>query len=186
MKKLLSVILAGIMVLSLAACGGGAPKGEKLSMTTEKKGSQTGEMYAVDVYYEPAEAITVESDYENKQLIKNTENNISIEFAIHSDTTYTNNKNAAKEKEDDYKEIKIGDYDGYAYSFSKNTYYVFVRFDGVDEPTMQNCYMRIKVKPTDSDMDTEASALYEGEYVQSIVKTLTYNGIVTPEAETAE
>ena len=49
MKKLLSVILAGIMVLSLAACGGGAPKGEKLSMTTEKKGSPTGEMYAVDV-----------------------------------------------------------------------------------------------------------------------------------------
>jgi len=184
MKKLLSGVLVGIMILSLAACGG--PKGEKLSMTTEKKGSQTGEMYSADVYYEPAEAITVESDYENKQLIKNTENNISIEFALHSDTTYTNNKNKAKEKEDDYKEIKIGDYDGYAYSFSKNTYYVFVRFEGVDEPTMQNCYMRIEVRPADGSMDTDASALYEGEYVQNIVKTLTYNGIVTPEAEAAE
>ena len=70
MKKLLSVILVGIMVLSLAACGG--PKGEKLSMTTEKKGSQTGEMYSADVYYEPAEAITVTSDYDNKQEIKNS------------------------------------------------------------------------------------------------------------------
>lgn len=196
MKKLLSVLLIGIMVLMLVACGGEggkvenpeveAPKGEKLSMTIEKKGSPTGEMYAVDVYYEPAEAITVESDYENKQFIANTENNVSIEFDLYSDTTYTNNKNAAKEKEDDYKEIKIGDYDGYGYSFSKNTYYVFVRFDGVDEPTMQNCYMRIKVKPTDYNMDTDASLLYEGEYVQNIVKTLTYNGVVTPGAEVAE
>ena len=186
MKKLLSVILAGIMVLSLAACGGGAPKGEKLSMTIEKKGSQTGEMYSADVYYEPAEAITVTSDYDNKQEIKNSENNTLVKFDLYSDTTYTNNKNKAKEAEDDYKEIKIGDYDGYAYSFSKNTYYVFVRFDGVDEPTMQNCYMRIKVKPTDNNMDTDASALYESKYVQNIVKTLTYNGIVTPEAEAAE
>ena len=46
--------------------------------------------------------------------------------------------------------------------------------------------MRIDVRPTDSNMDTDASALYEGEYVQNIVKTLTYNGVVTPEAETAE
>ena len=63
---------------------------------------------------------------------------------------------------------------------------MFVRFEGVDEPTMQNCYMRIEVRPADGSMDTDASALYEGEYVQSIVKTLTYNGIVTPEAEAAE
>lgn len=186
MKKLLSVILAGIMVLSLAACGGGAPKGEKLSMTIEKKGSQTGEMYSADVYYEPAEAITVTSDYDNKQEIKNSENNTLVKFDLYSDTTYTNNKNKAKEAEDDYKEIKIGDYDGYAYSYSKNTYRVFVRFEGVDEASMQNCYMRIDVRPADGNMDTDASALYEGEYVQSIVKTLTYNGIVTPEAETAE
>ena len=96
MKKILAGFLAVLMILSLVACGG--PKGEKLNMTIEKKGSQTGEMYPADVYYEPAEAITVESDYENKQLIKNTENNISIEFALHSDTTYTNNKNAAKKK----------------------------------------------------------------------------------------
>ena len=46
--------------------------------------------------------------------------------------------------------------------------------------------MKIKVKPADFDMDTDAAALYESEYVQNIVKTLTYNGIVTPEAETAE
>ena len=184
MKKVLAVVLAGLMVLSMVACGG--PSGEKLNMTIEKKGSQTGEMYSSDVYYEPSESITVESDYANKQKIENTENNTLIEFDLYSDTTYTNNKNAAKEKEDDYKEIKIGDYDGYAYSYSKNTYYVFVRFDGVDEPTMQNCYMRIKVKPADYNMDTDASALYESEYVQDIVKTLTYNGVVTPEAETAE
>ena len=97
-----------------------------------------------------------------------------------------NNKNAAKDKYDDYKEIKLGDYDGYAYSYSKNTYRVFGRFEGVDEASMQNCYMRIDVRPADGNMDTDASALYEGEYVQSIVKTLTYNGIVTPESETAE
>ena len=97
MKKFLAIALAALMLFSLAACGG--PKGEKLNMTIEKKGSQTGEMYSADVYYEPAEAITVESDYEHKQLIKNTENNISIEFDLYSDTTYTNNKNAAKEKE---------------------------------------------------------------------------------------
>ena len=129
MKKILAGFLAVLMILSLAACGG--PKGEKLNMTIEKKGSQTGEMYSADVYYEPAEAITVESDYKHKQNIKNTENNTLLEFALYSDSTYTNNKNKAKEKEDDYKEIKIGDYDGYAYSFSKNTYYVFVRFEGV-------------------------------------------------------
>ena len=184
MKKILAGFLAVLMILSLAACGG--PKGEKLNMIIEKKGSQTGEMYSADVYYEPAEAITVESDYKHNQNIKNTENNTLLEFALYSDSTYTNNKNKAKEKEDDYKEIKIGDYDGYAYSLSKNTYYVFVRFEGVDESGEQNRFMRIEVRPADGSMDTDASALYESEYVQNIVKTLTYNGIVTPEAEAAE
>ena len=92
MKKLLSIILAGIMVLSLVACGGASkgenpdaaieesvsPTGEKLSMTIDKSGSQTGEKYAADVYYEPADAITVEAPYENQQHIKNTENNTLI------------------------------------------------------------------------------------------------------------
>ena len=176
MKKLLSVILAGIMAVAITACGG--PKGEKLSMTIDKSGSQTEEKYAADIYYEPAEGITVETPYENQQHIKNTQNNTLVKFDLYSDSTYTNNKNKAKEAEDDYKEIKIGDYDGYAYSFSKNTYHVFVRFEGVDEPAMQNCYMKIVVRPADSDMDTDALALYESEYVQKIVKTLTYNGIL--------
>ena len=35
MKKILSLLLVGIMIISLAACGGGAPKGEKLNMVAE-------------------------------------------------------------------------------------------------------------------------------------------------------
>ena len=38
--------------------------------------------------------------------------------------------------------------------------------------------MKIVVRPADGNMDTDASALYESEYVQKIVKTLTYNGIL--------
>ena len=82
MKKLLSVILVGLMVLSLAACGGNiesgtssdvsgteeAPKGEKLNMVTEAKGMEEGTVYSADIYYVPSETVGQTSEIHPPRL----------------------------------------------------------------------------------------------------------------------
>ena len=90
MKKILSLLLVGIMIISLAACGG--PKGEKLNMVAEAKGMEEGTVYSADIYYEPTETVEVSSSYANRQEIKDKEQNIELEFRLANDTTFGNNK----------------------------------------------------------------------------------------------
>ena len=183
MKKLLSVILAGLMVLSLAACGGGGPKGEKLNMVTEAKGMEEGTVYSADIYYEPTETVEVSSSYENRQEIKDKEQNIELKFRLANDSTFGNNKKTHSSK-NGYTEFKVGDFDAYAYHFSDTMYKIYVLLDGSAESAKQAQYMDITVAPYDKGSDTTGEQVYEMEYVKNVINSITYNGLVAPGAET--
>lgn len=181
MKKLLSILLVGIMILSLAACGG--PKGEKLNMVAEAKGMEEGTVYSADIYYEPIETVEVSSSYANRQEIKDKEQNIELEFRLANDTTFGNNKKTHSSK-NGYIEFKVGDYDAYAYHFSNTMYKIYVLLDGSAESAKQAQYMDITVAPYDKGSDTTGEQVYEMEYVKNVINSITYNGLVAPGAET--
>ena len=183
MKKILSLLLVGIMIISLAACGGGAPKGEKLNMVAEAKGMEEGTVYSADIYYEPTETVEVSSSYANRQEIKDKEQNIALEFRLANDTTFGNNKKTHSSK-NGYTEFKVGDYDAYAYHFSNTMYKIYVLLDGSAESAKQAQYMDITVAPYDKGSDTTGEQVYEMEYVKNVINSITYNGLVAPGAET--
>lgn len=182
MKKLLSVILAGLMVLSLTACGESAPKGEKLNMVVEAKGMEEGTVYSADIYYEPVETVKVSSSYENRQEFLDEAQNIDIEFRLCSDSTYGNNKKK-DESEEGYREFKVGEFDAYAYHYSDNCQKVYVFLDGSAESSEQARYMVITVAPYEKFGDLTGEMVFEMEYVQNIINSITYNGLIAPGAE---
>ena len=63
MKKILSVLLIGIMLFSLTACGS---KGEKISLM-QKTYSGDDVKLSADLYYSPKSNVTVEYDEEKNQ-----------------------------------------------------------------------------------------------------------------------
>lgn len=188
MKKVLSVILVGIMVFAFASCGGEkavvdtAPKGENLNMVAEAKGLEEGAVYSADIYYEPVETVEVSSSYANRQEIADKEQNIDLEFRLANDTTFGNNKKIHS-AEEGYTEFKVCDFDAYAYHFSNTMYKVYVLLEGTDESAKQAQYMDITVAPWDKGSDTTGEMVFEMEYVQNVINSITYNGLITPGTE---
>ena len=181
MKKLLAVIFTGIMVLSLVACGG--PKGEKLNMVAEAKGMGEGAVYSADIYYEPVETVEVSSSYANRQEFLDETQNIDIEFRLCSDSTYGNNKKIDAEEEG-FREFKVGEFDAYAYHYSDNCQKVYVFLDGSAESSEQARYMVITVEPYEKFGEETGEMVLEKKYVQNIINSITYNGLILPGAET--
>lgn len=192
MKKVLAFILAGVMVMSLTACGGGgekadggsAPKGEKLNMVAEAKGMGEGAVYSADIYYEPAETVEVSSPNENSHEFKDKTRNFTLKFRLLSDSTFGNNKKKDAEKEG-YTEFKVGAYDAYAYHYSNTRYLVYIFLDGSTESAAQARYMWVELAPFDKGSETTGEQVFEMEYVKNIINSVTYNGLITPGAEPA-
>ena len=87
------------------------------------------------------------------------------------------------ENRDGYTEFKVGDFDAYAYHYSNTRYLVYVFLDGSAESSMQARYMWVEVAPFDKGSDTTGEQIFEMEYVQNIINSVTYNGLITPGAE---
>ena len=107
MKKLLSIILAGLMVLSLAACGGG---GKAVTMTQVCDGDETMSATVTVGYKDGTTPSEAEAD--EAELI-NEEKNFSVEFYMVFDDSYESYKWAASESGEGYKEVKYSGYEGY-------------------------------------------------------------------------
>lgn len=186
MKKLLSIILASLMVLSLAACGGGS-KGEKLTLYAETWEGDDVRL-AVDFFYPENAGITLEGDeeYPNWIDMHYESKNITIGPALFEDTTFDANKEYAKEEEETYKEFKINGYDCYGYE-DFGGYWIYVHLEEVSETTDR--YMVIDTEIIDYSKDTpEGIAHYEDKDIKKIIESFVYNGIVEypPVSEDAE
>ena len=188
MKKLLSIILAGLLVLSLAACGGGGKnKGEKLTLYAETwEGDDV--MLAVDFYYPKDAGITLESDEEcpDRIDIHYEDKNITISPAILEDTTFDDNKEYDKEGEETYEEFEINGYKCYGYE-GFGGYWIYVHLEEVSETTDR--YLVIDTETIDYSKDgtPEGKAQYEDEDIKKIIESFEYRGVVEyPEAAEEE
>ena len=175
MKKFLSFILCGIMVLSMTACGGS--KGEKLTLYAE---TWEGEnvRYAVDFYYPADAGITLEGDeeYPNWIDMHYTSKNITISPSVFEDTTFDANREYDKENEETYSEFKIGDYDCYGYE-AFGGYWIYVHLEEVSETTDR--YLVIDTETIDYSLDTpEGIAQYEDEDIKKIIESFEVQGVV--------
>lgn len=175
MKKVVSIILAGLMILSLAACSGN--KGEKVTLYAETWEGDNVRL-SVDFYYPEDAGIKLEGDeeYPNWIDMKYEAKNMGIGPALFEDTTFDANKKYAQENEETYEEFKIGDYDCYGYE-SFGGYYIYVHLEEVSETTDR--YLIIDTKTLDySKKYVEGKAQYEDEVVKKIVESFEYHGVV--------
>ncbi len=182
MKKLLSVILAVTLVLSLAACGGN--KGKKITLYGETWEGDNVRL-AVDFYYPEDADITLEGEeeYPNWIDIHYNDKNITISPAIFEDTTFDANKEYDKAGEETYEEFQINGYDCYGYE-SFGGYWIYVHLEEVSETTDR--YLVIDTETIDYSKDgtPEDKAQYEDEDIKKIIESFEYRGVVEyPEPE---
>lgn len=195
MKKLLAIVLVGMMVLSFAACGGGAKVEEKTgvkvtfyeeSWETWEEGNENLRL-AVDFYYPEDAGIEVEIDeeYPNWGKLYYTDKNILISPSLFEDTTFDDNKEYAKENEDTYTEFELNGYNCYAYE-DFGGYWIYVHIEEVSENTDR--YLVIDTSVIDYSKDyVEGVAQYEDEDIKKIVNSFEYRGLVEyPEVENVE
>lgn len=175
MKKLLSIIVTIISVLSLVACGGN--KGEKLTLYAETWEGDDVRL-AADFYYPEDAGITLEGDEEepNWMDMHYESKNITISPALFEDTTFDANKKYAKEEEETYTEFKINGYDCYAYE-DFGGYWIYVHLEEVSETTDR--YLVISTEVIDYSKDTpEGIAHYEDEDIKKIIESFEYQEVV--------
>ncbi len=202
MKRILLVIISGLMAFSLVACGGEKPQNKEPNQNqteatekSENKGEKItlyGEIvegddvrYAVDFYYPGDVGIILEGDEDNPSWIDmNYESkNITVSPSVFEDTTFDANKEYSKENEETYKEFDINGYDCYGYE-SFGGYWIYVHFEELSETTDR--YMVISTEINDYSIDDtpEGIAHYEDEDLKKIIESFEVRGVVDyPEEE---
>lgn len=131
MKKLLALLLAMVMVLSMAACGGNG--GDDSGNKAPAKNLQAVEMEIEASGLEDMTKATIgvpkNMEIEEKDwcyVITDKKQNVEIEAYICCDyNCYDYNQEASKEECEGYGEQKFGDFDGY-YHIDGSGYYVEV------------------------------------------------------------
>lgn len=170
MKKLLSIILAGLMILSLAACGGGGPA---VTITQACEDDETMSA-TVTVGYKDG-TIPSETDAYEAELI-NEEKDFSVEFYLYFDNGLDYFVDDAK-KEETYKEVKYSGFEGYMYQYDDYEYEICLYLDEKDD---YDVYLFAYVAPGSELIDTETTdmeALFNQEDVQNILNSVKYKGI---------
>ena len=126
MKKLLALLLALVMMLSMAACDGeGAPTGNTNLKTVEMETEASGlEDLTKATFGVPKNMAVEEKDW--CVVITDEKQNVQVEAYICCDyNCYDYNQEASKEECEGYGEQKFGDFNGYYY-IDGSGYYVEV------------------------------------------------------------
>ncbi len=195
MKKLLAILLAGMMVFSFAACGKDEKKEKgaedavkqeetamtKLSLLCEAY-EEDGKMVSVDFFYPEGKGFkemeTVYGEQADWKKLADEKETYYINFYVAEDTTYVDNAETDKEYADNYTEFKVGGKDAYAYS-GFGAYTIVVHLENVSENTDR--YATISVESTEWDAEESMKIYKENKDIQKIVDSLVYNGLVDAE-----
>jgi len=170
MKKFLSILLAGVMVLSLAACGGGGPA---VTITQVCDDDETVSA-TVTVGYKDG-TIPSETNTDEAELI-NEEKDFSVEFYLYFDNGLDYFVDDAKTQET-YKEVKYSGFDGYMYQCDDYEYEICLYLDEKDD---YDVYLFAYVAPGSELIDTETTnmeEIFNQKEVQDILNSVRYKGI---------
>ena len=182
MKKLMAFLLVLVMVLSLAACGGGSgtPVADKNLKTVEM------DILASDLddltkatFGVPKNMTVEEKDW--CMVITDEKQNVEIEAYICSDyNCYDYNQEASKEECEGYGEQKFGNFDGYYYIDGSGYYVeVYVYLGCVAE--IDDVYLSFTIGALEGSAD-DPMALFNLKDVQTLLSSAAFY----PAQETAE
>ena len=176
MKKFLSIILAGLMLISLTACGGGGPT---VTMTQVCDDDETLTA-TVTVGYKDG-TVPSETEEDEAELI-NEEKDFSLEFYLYFDNGLDYFVDDAK-TEETYKEVKYSGFDGYMYQCDDYEYEICLYLDEKDD---YDAYLFAYVAPGSDLIDTETTdmeEIFNQKEVQDILNSIKFKGIkeVKPE-----
>ena len=180
MKKLLALLMAGMMVFSLAACGGGEtdgesennnapvaqePAGVKVELTdVEKKVS-------ANIYYPETAVLDVVEYSDSKSLIQEN-GDYKIDFYLCADDRYEKIMKYNK-MGSDFAEGKFGEYDSYS-CIKDGKYTVVVLFEKADG---FDSYLQIMVEPGSSENTLTSKEIFDtNAEVKAIIESVVYNG----------
>lgn len=160
------VLLAGM--LSLTGCEG---KLKEVTLTTE---DDDAKISATLEYSEKSE-ITLEDGFDDSgKTFVSEKDKWELEVYVVADTTYDDNKEYSKE-EDGYKEIEFNGYKGYIYNYSESEIEGAILFDEGEDDNVSK-YLSLELRTTDYDNDVDISSVYQLDDVQTILKSIKYNG----------
>ena len=180
MKKLLALLMAGMMVLSLTACGGGEtggepennnapvarePAGVKVELTdVEKKVS-------ANIYYPETGVLDVVEYSDSKSLIQEN-GDYKIDFYLCADDRYEKIMKYNK-MGSDFAEGKFGEYDSYS-CIKDGKYTVVVLFEKADG---FDSYLQIMVESGNSENTLTSKEIFDtNAEVKAIIESVVYNG----------
>lgn len=169
MKKILSILLIGIMLLSLTACGGGN------TVTLTQLCDDIESLSATVTVGYKDDAVLYQSDDDEAELV-NEEKDFSMEFYLYFDDDIYYYEDDAKEQ-DTYKEVKYSGFEGYMYQCDEFEYEICLRVGKQDE---QDVYLFAYVAPGTDLIDTETTdmeAIFNQKDVQDILNSIKFKGI---------
>lgn len=166
MRKLLAVILAGLMLLSLAACG---DSGTKVDLRYD--GEKT---YGVEFYYPNNSDIEIYTEEDYAELNDNTEE-YTFEISLYEDDDYEYSQNWAKENvSDSYQETEVAGFKGYSYS-TASEYTLILPLEEVEEGTFRYVELELQI---DGNAEETKNFFNENKDIQSIMNSFKYLGDV--------
>ncbi len=183
MKKLLSAILVGIMVLSLAACGG--PEGIKANVYSYEEMGDVP-VIGAEVYY-PENAGLEPGGSLDYLMIDDEEEGYGFSVILNEDESYPIQKESDKSYyggEGAYEEAKYAGYEGYA-TFNNGYYTIYLLLE--EEPSEEGYrFAEIQVETSFETFDEASKFVKEHEEIQQMLKSFKYLGVVEEIVEPAE
>ena len=179
MKKILiSVLMITVLVTGLFTLTGCTGKLEEVTLKLED-GDET---VSATFGYSGKSGITVEEGYDDSgKILKSEEGKWELKIDLCADTTYDDNKEYAKEEEG-YKEIEFNSYKGYMYNYSEEEIDMEILLDAGDDETVAK-YISLELRTTDYENEVNMQTIYELDDVQTILKSIKYNGTETANTE---
>ena len=166
------MLLVGIMILSLSACGGSK------STVTLTQICDEDESISATVTVGYGDGIVpdnTELDEASEVKLVNEEKNFDVELYLYFDDNFDGYKDDASE-EDGYKEVKYSGYEGYLYPCDEYEYEVCLKV--ADEGDYQ-VFLFAYVAPYSELIDTETTnmeEIFNLKEVQDILNSIKYKG----------
>ena len=180
MKKLLALLMAGMMVFSLAACGGGETDGEpennNAPVAQEPEGvkvelTDVDKKVSANIYY-PETAVLDVVEYSDSKSLLQENGDYKIDFYLCADDRYEKIMKYNK-MGSDFAEGKFGEYDSYS-CIKDGKYTVVVLFEKADG---FDSYLQIMVEPGSSENTLTSKEIFDtNAEVKAIIESVVYNG----------
>jgi len=173
MKKFLAIILVGLMVLSLGACGGkgdGGSDGPSITLTQVLDEDDTVSATATVGYGElkhDGSSLTEEDE----ALLIHEEKGYELELYLYFDDDYEGFKEDAKNEGNGYKDVKYSGYEGYMYEYGPEEYEVCLLLNQVDEENGVYLFVYVQKETYEGEMEE----LFNEKGVQDVLNSIKIN-----------